>query len=328
MSTTPLVSVIIPTYNRAHLVGTAVESIMAQTWRPIQLVVVDDGSKDDTPQVLAALEPRVRAAGIEPLFIRKENGGVASTRNAGLSAVTGDYVGFLDDDDSWFPEKAAKQLAEIQRTGAEACCTLAIENRVDGAHLIPTGHETLFKGFNPAAFLRAEADCHINSLLVARPVLARVGVFDKELPTNEDFEWKMRLVHEATFCAVNEVLVRITFTPGSLSRYKGYKGCILRDESKERALLRVRESCRGRRGYDDAAWKIRAAKAYDQYVKHRLYGGEIAKARELWRKGMDLTGGLDPLPRLKGKLLKARLLALIGRRIKHPKLASMEDYAA
>ena len=323
-----LVSVIIPTYNRAHLVGAAVESILAQTWRPMQVVVVDDGSKDETPAVMAALEPKVRAANVEPLFIRKENGGVATTRNAGLKAVTGDYVGFLDDDDIWLPEKAAKQVAALEASGADACSAFAIEARADGEHTIPSPPEVLFEGFSPAAYLLAKADCHLNSLLVAKRVLPKVGEFDLSMPPNEDMEWKFRLVHEATFCAVHEVLLRISFTPGSLSRYKGYKGMVRRDELKERALLRIRESCKGRKGFDDFAWRIRAALAYDQYVKDRLYGGELAKARELWKRGMELTNGLEPLPRLKRKLLRARLLALLGLRIKHPKLKNIEDFAA
>jgi glycosyltransferase involved in cell wall biosynthesis len=323
-----LVSVIIPTYNRAHLVGAAVESILAQTWRPMQVVVVDDGSKDETPAVMAALESKVRAASVEPVFIRKENGGVASARNAGLRAATGDYVGFLDDDDVWLPEKTAKQMAALEASGADACSALAIEMRVDGEHTIPSPPETLFEGFNPAAFMLAKADCNLNTMLVAKHILAKVGEFDGSLTINEDLEWKMRLVHEASFCSVNEVFMRISFTPGSLSRFKGYAGLVKRDELREKALLRIRESCSMRKGFDDAAWRSRAAKAYDQFVKHRLYGGEVSVARDVWRRGMELTQGLAPLPRLKRKLLKARLLSLIGMRMKHPSLRSVEDFAA
>jgi glycosyltransferase involved in cell wall biosynthesis len=102
-----LVSVIIPTYNRAHSVRAAVESVLAQTHRNVQAFVVDDGSTDGTADVVSRLwrdEPRVR-------YVRKDNGGVASARNVGLRGAGGDFVAFLDSDDAWFPWKVELQLA-------------------------------------------------------------------------------------------------------------------------------------------------------------------------------------------------------------------------
>ncbi|MCZ7606475.1 MAG: glycosyltransferase [Planctomycetota bacterium] len=121
-----LVSVIIPTFNRAARMPVAVRSVLAQTWRPLEIVVVDDGSPDDTPQVLRGLEPEVTAAGAIPRFIRQQNGGAAGARNTGMKAATGQWIAFLDDDDRWYPHKLAAQMARLAETGADACSAVAL----------------------------------------------------------------------------------------------------------------------------------------------------------------------------------------------------------
>jgi GT2 family glycosyltransferase len=103
---TPLVSVIVPTYNRAALVCRAIDSALQQTHTNMEVVVVDDGSTDDTPALLPRRyehDPRVR-------YVRVENGGVARARNIGIKNAKGDFVGFLDSDDYWLPWKIELQL--------------------------------------------------------------------------------------------------------------------------------------------------------------------------------------------------------------------------
>lgn len=106
-----LVSVIIPTYNRATLLCRAVDSALQQTHPNIEVVVVDDGSTDDTSSAVRQRygnEPRVK-------YIRVENGGVSRARNIGIAAATGDYIGFLDSDDYWLPWKTELQLKCLQQ---------------------------------------------------------------------------------------------------------------------------------------------------------------------------------------------------------------------
>jgi len=103
------VSVIIPTYNRAATLGRAIDSALEQTIDDLEVVVVDDGSTDDTESVLAAYEdPRVRT------IIHATNQGANVARNTGLEHVRGEYVAFLDSDDVWHPAKLERQLAALE----------------------------------------------------------------------------------------------------------------------------------------------------------------------------------------------------------------------
>lgn len=105
----PLVSVIIPTYNRAHLIEATIESVRQQTYPHLEIIIVDDASKDNTEEVVKAIaDPRIR-------YICNETNQKASiTRNNGVQSATGDYIAFLDSDDLWFPSKIELQLEAIQ----------------------------------------------------------------------------------------------------------------------------------------------------------------------------------------------------------------------
>jgi GT2 family glycosyltransferase len=111
MPESPLVSVVIPTFNRAHLLGRTIESVLAQTYPHVELVVVDDGSTDGTADVIARAhgrDPRIR-------YFRKENGGPASARNLGFREARGAYVALLDSDDTWAPWKLSLQIRCMER---------------------------------------------------------------------------------------------------------------------------------------------------------------------------------------------------------------------
>ena len=102
------ISIIIPTYNRAQYVVRAVRSALEQTYQNVEVIVVDDGSIDDTQLSLATLsDPRLR-------IIKQDNGGVSAARNTGIAAALGEWVAFLDDDDSWMPNKLECQLHYMQ----------------------------------------------------------------------------------------------------------------------------------------------------------------------------------------------------------------------
>src|SRR5438874_1624069 len=103
----PLVSVVIPTYNSAHYIGEAVQSVLAQTYTNFEVIVVDDGSTDDTRERLESVAGRIR-------YLYQPNGGVSKARNRGIQEARGELIAFLDGDDEWLPEKLAKQLAYMR----------------------------------------------------------------------------------------------------------------------------------------------------------------------------------------------------------------------
>jgi len=315
----PLVSIIIPTFNRAGLLPAAVRSVLAQTWRPLELVVVNDGSTDNTLEVLAGLEPEIRAADVKPNFVTRENGGLARARGTGADAATGDYFGYLDDDDSFDPRKTELQVQRLQATGADAACCYLTKVTADGQERHPAPPKQLPTGKNPAAYVRGDAYAHINSMLIARGLWQKLGPFDPELKVSQDVEWCARLVHEATFCAVEEELGRYEFNPAAVSRVGTLDDLIRRDQFFELVLHKVRERNHARPNWDEQAWRDRVAVDYDQFVKHLLYAGRRAEARAKWQWAMQATGEHAKLKKTARKLRKAWWLGLIGKRLKHPK---------
>ena len=106
----PNVSVVIPTYNRANLIARSIRSVLEQTVEPLEVIVVDDGSKDDTKKVIEEMnEPKVK-------YIYQENGGAASARNRGVQECKGDWIAFHDSDDVWHADKLEKQLKYLKET--------------------------------------------------------------------------------------------------------------------------------------------------------------------------------------------------------------------
>ena len=102
-----LVSVVIPTYNRAHILGRAIDSVLSQTYQPVEVIVADDGSIDRTPETVARYDRRVR-------YVRQNNAGVSAARNLGLREAQGEFIALLDSDDQWLPWKLELQVAAMR----------------------------------------------------------------------------------------------------------------------------------------------------------------------------------------------------------------------
>jgi glycosyltransferase involved in cell wall biosynthesis len=103
----PVISCIVPVFNAERYLRETLDSVMGQTYRPLEIIVADDGSTDATASVVAAYGDRVR-------YLLQPNGGPAAARNLGLRAVSGEFVAFIDQDDLWNPEKLARQMARFQ----------------------------------------------------------------------------------------------------------------------------------------------------------------------------------------------------------------------
>jgi glycosyltransferase involved in cell wall biosynthesis len=185
----PLISVIIPTYNHGQFIEEAIKSVLGQTYREFELIVVDDGSTDNTNQVL-------RKYGKDIVHIYQRNSGVSSARNRGISVAKGEFIAFLDSDDVWMPEKLEMQLALAQENnsiGLVGCAGYHIDStgRIEREFIAgsPEDHSeflehllirNIFPGGSSGAFARKEC-------------FERVGLFDERLRFGEDWDMWIRI---------------------------------------------------------------------------------------------------------------------------------------
>lgn len=313
------VSVIIPTFNRARLLPRAVQSVLAQNWRPLEVVIVDDGSTDDTPGAIREIADHAVEADAQFKAVSQSNGGDASARNAGIDVSTGEWIAFLDDDDTRAPASLSAQMNAVGDAGV--VCGLVAQ----GERMKPASAERLLRGDCAGAFLRGEQSAAITSLIVRREIVGKVGKFDTSLPVGSDMEWIARLAHCADFAAFPEVVADYNFTEEALSRFKGLNELIERDSYDLRVVDLIRERCQSMARFDAEAWSSFAARTYDRCVKHLLYAGRVDEAEALLEAGLATGADADRLKQTARKLRKAKLLALVGKRLKHPKFDDPAD---
>lgn len=183
--TRPTVSVIIPTFNRAHLVTEAVDSVLCQSYTDFELLVVDDGSTDDTVDRLAGYEGRIR-------LYRQKNRGPSAARNAGIRHAQGQYICFLDSDDLWLKDKLRAQMDLVaQNLQVKVCYTEEVWIR-RGVRVNPKKKHRKYSGWILEKMLPL---CLVSpsSVLIAREVFDRVGLFDESLPACEDYDLWLRI---------------------------------------------------------------------------------------------------------------------------------------
>lgn len=190
---TPLVSVIIPTFNRAAVIETAVRSVLAQTYANYELIVVDDGSDDGTPELLAHYSGKLT-------LLVQRNRGVSAARNAGIACSSGELIAFLDSDDEWTPDKLAKQVALFHEGDFGFICHTDEIWMRDGKEVPQKEiHRKQGGGF----FERALERCLISpsSVMLSRTLLDSVGGFDEDLPAAEDYDLWLRITafHDVRF---------------------------------------------------------------------------------------------------------------------------------
>lgn len=207
MSDNPLVSVIIPTYNRAGVICRTIDNVLAQTYREIEVIVVDDGSTDDTQAKLSRYSGQIRV-------ISQSNGGPARARNRGIEVARGEFIAFQDSDDLWVPTKLERQVSLLKRTDhSVVCClcnaTFQYEGRPEftafqRAWLFPTCDEGVWT--NVADVLATRFVLFCQTAMIRREVLSRIGGFDETLKYHEDYELPLRLALEGPWVFIREPL--------------------------------------------------------------------------------------------------------------------------
>jgi glycosyltransferase involved in cell wall biosynthesis len=224
----PLVSVIIPTYNRAGKIARSVKSVLRQTYAPLEIVVVDDGSTDDTTSVVGAI---VRNHG-NVTYHHQPNRGCAAARNEGLRLARGELLAFLDSDDAWLPKAAESLVDALLATGADFVYSPAIESYADGQsrvnHPVAAGRP---EAFAQEHFL--ETNVRNGAFMFRRSVLATVPGLDEGLTHNEDSDFIQRLAIRcrAAYTEVPTVVVYHHATNKSRDRAAIYGALVRSAES-------------------------------------------------------------------------------------------------
>ena len=185
MNTHPTISVIIPTYNRAGMLKEAIDSVLAQDYSDFELIVVDDGSTDETPQILNGYGGKIKR-------ICQPNKGVSAARNRGIAAASGEFMAFLDSDDLWLPDKLTIQSEFLRSTpDALICQTEEIWIR-NGVRVNPRERHRKVSGM---IFERSLALCLVSpsAVMLRRGLFDEFGLFDESLPACEDYDMWLRV---------------------------------------------------------------------------------------------------------------------------------------
>jgi glycosyltransferase involved in cell wall biosynthesis len=217
------VSVIIPTYNRAHFVGLSIDSALQQTHPPLEVIVVDDGSTDDTAAALASYADRIRV-------FRQPNSGAPSARNLGAANASGDYLAFLDSDDLWYPEKLERQLQRFDAEPELGLVHCGMESFDDATGRVLEVNVDGAEGWVAEQMLHFDKIVVFagSSLLIPRRVFQEVGGFDVRLPPSEDWDLCYRIASR----------YKVGFVAGPYVRYRQHPGAIHLDIPKmERAMM-------------------------------------------------------------------------------------------
>ena len=187
----PKVSIIIPTYNRADLLPRAINSVLNQTFQDFELIIVDDGSTDNTKQVVEEFQKKDKRI----KYIWQENSGLPTSRNTGIENTQGEYIALLDDDDVWLNKKLEIQLNKIEKNNHELFFSnwyfwdSETNQKNKAFNFNPLNNEKdLFK-----LFVKKNIGCS-STVIIKKAKLEKVGYFDEKLKSSEDYDLWLRFI--------------------------------------------------------------------------------------------------------------------------------------
>jgi glycosyltransferase involved in cell wall biosynthesis len=262
----PLVSVVMPAYNVAWCVGRAVDSVLAQNHPTRELIVVNDGSTDDTRAVLRRYGDRITV-------VDQENRGMCAARNVAIRRARGAYVAFLDADDWWLPEKLGCQVELLESRPEIGFCSTAARVEDENGRLLNLWRcrsgrtrmlETLF-----AENAAIAGGC--SAVVARRELVERVGLFDESLRGFEDPDLWIRLAAVSGYACIDEPMAIILRREKSVSRnVEAMRSSTLRSMHKNRSLLPT--ELRG------SFWRNCLAGVYTDYAKPAYRAGRVGRA--------------------------------------------------
>lgn len=208
----PLVSVVITTYNAASTLEETLLSILSQTYSPIDIIVVDDGSKDDTREIVQSVAPSA-------IYIYQENQGQPSARNTGIQASKGDYIAFVDADDAWLPEKVERQVRALQESpscGWVYCDALYCKEELNEVSYRLSKVSKPFEGNILENLLVHNFICSATPMM-KKEIFADIGLWDPNRRLCEDLGMWLRIASRFRIAYVPEALAKHRMSANSLS---------------------------------------------------------------------------------------------------------------
>ena len=296
-----LVSVVIPNHNYARFLAEAVESVLGQSYPRVELLVVDDGSTDESLEVLRRYGGRLRC-------ISQPRQGVSAARNRGIRESRGELVAFLDSDDSWHQEKLARQVARLDRPAVGmVCCGM---EQIDEAgrvlgRSVPTQRGRLLRDI---ALLRWTYAPGGSAALVRRSSLERAGLFDEALSTSADWDlWRRIAAHD-----------EIEICPEPLVRYRVHAGSMHTNLAAfERDMLRAFDKMFA----DPSAAGVHRLRRRCYSNLYLMFSGSYVEAGR-WGRGLAYAGrsvlAWPPSVGALGSVPLRRLRRRLGRWAGHP----------
>ena len=217
MNKKPTVSVIIPIYNRAHLVGRSIQSVLNQTYKDFEIIVVDDGSTDNTEDTIREFQKKDKRI---KYIRRKKNKGSSAARNTGIKAAGGEYIAFQDSDDEWLPEKLKKQIDVFKNISSEVGIIYSDMWRIVGnkkKYFYSPEIMSEDKIIYEQSLDYRVANIGIQTALLKKKIFNKVGMFDEEFHRFIDLEFFIRLSKHYHFYHIKEPLVNYFYTNNCIS---------------------------------------------------------------------------------------------------------------
>lgn len=220
-----LVSVLIPAYNRQDFIGPAVESVLAQTWRDLEVVVVDDGSMDGTAEVVAGYsDPRVH-------LIRQQNKGIGAALNTAFRCSRGDYIALLGSDDLYLPDNLSVLAGVLETSPNIGMAYARCQAMTSDGRLLPgtMGVPLKFPGEALRSLIYGDHVCGL-AAVVRREFVERAGLWDESLVANEDWDFWIRLAKVCEFAFCDRILAHYRVHAGNISGRASARFCQLNDD--------------------------------------------------------------------------------------------------
>jgi glycosyltransferase involved in cell wall biosynthesis len=214
----PIISIIIPTYNRCNLLPRAINSVLNQSFKNFELIIVDDGSTDETKKII---EKYLKKNSRIKYIYQKNSGSPAQPRNTGIKIAKGNYIAFLDHDDEWFNDKLEKQIKmyiknnKDNKIGLVGCGAISINTKSKEKKIIKFPPSLKIKS---AKALKKIIPYSCSSIMIKKSIFQEIGLFDEKMRVSDDYDMYIRISRKYRFIFIQEPLFNYYIHENNLSK--------------------------------------------------------------------------------------------------------------